>query len=54
MSELHNQGGFTIAESEETAVIWGMPGALVKLKGATVVSPLDTIGIHLSNFVNSH
>jgi two-component system chemotaxis response regulator CheB len=29
MSLLHTQGGRTIAESMETAVIWGMPGELV-------------------------
>lgn len=43
MAALRRAGGRTIAESEETAVVWGMPGALVGLKGATVIAPLDRI-----------
>ena len=34
MALLHEQGGKTIAEAEETAVVWGMPGELVKASGA--------------------
>ena len=30
MALLHDKGGKTIAEAEETAVVWGMPGELVK------------------------
>ena len=33
LAELHAGGGRTIAESEETAVVWGMPGELVKAGG---------------------
>lgn len=43
MTQLHAAGGRTIAESEETAVIWGMPGELVKAGGAQAVLPLDAI-----------
>ena len=35
MAELHRGGGHTIAEAEETAVVWGMPGELVRADGAT-------------------
>ncbi len=41
MTELRSRGGRTIAESEETAVIWGMPGELVRRGGASVVLPLE-------------
>lgn len=44
MTELQSAGGYTIAESEETAVVWGMPGELVRLRGATEVRRLDEIG----------
>jgi two-component system chemotaxis response regulator CheB len=47
MAELHERGGATIAESEDTAVIWGMPGALVALRGANLVAPLDAIAPNL-------
>jgi two-component system chemotaxis response regulator CheB len=43
MASLHAQGGRTIAESEETAVVWGMPGELVAADGADWVLPLPQI-----------
>lgn len=43
MAALRAGGGRTIAESEETAVVWGMPGELVARGGADWVEPLPTI-----------
>ena len=43
MARLHAEGGRTIAESEETAVVWGMPGELVAANGADWVLPLPEI-----------
>ncbi|GJD48949.1 Protein-glutamate methylesterase/protein-glutamine glutaminase [Methylobacterium crusticola] len=43
MTALRARGGRTIAESEETAAVWGMPGELVRAGGADVVAPLDAI-----------
>ena len=48
---LHEQGGRTIAEAEETAVIWGMPGELVKAGGADWVVPLPDIADRLLRLV---
>jgi two-component system chemotaxis response regulator CheB len=47
MARLHREGGHTIAESEESAVVWGMPGELVRADGADVVAPLDRIAAQL-------
>lgn len=47
MTDLRAAGGWTVAESEATAVVWGMPGELVKAGGATVVADLPDIGGHL-------
>ncbi|MET3711732.1 two-component system chemotaxis response regulator CheB [Sphingomonas trueperi] len=47
MTELKALGGTTLAESAESAVIWGMPGALVAADGATVVAPLDRLAAEL-------
>lgn len=47
MTVLHSQGGRTIAESEDTAVVWGMPGELVRRGGADWVLPLPEIGPRL-------
>lgn len=47
MSRLKHEGGRTIAEAEETAVVWGMPGELVKAGGADVVVPVQSIARQL-------
>jgi len=39
MVELRQRGGWTVAESEETAVVWGMPRAAIERGGAEVVAP---------------
>ncbi|MBF0226990.1 MAG: chemotaxis response regulator protein-glutamate methylesterase [Desulfobacterales bacterium] len=39
MVKIVKSGGFTIAESEESAVVWGMPGEAVARGGARVVLP---------------
>ncbi len=44
-------GGTVLAESEETAVVYGMPGAAVRAGVVTEVLPLGGIGDYLANFV---
>jgi two-component system chemotaxis response regulator CheB len=51
MARLRKQGGRTIAEAEETAVVWGMPGELVRLGGAQVVAPLEQIADRIMDLV---
>ena len=51
MTALRERGGRTIAESEETAVVWGMPGELVRAGGADWVEPLDEIADRLIELV---
>ncbi len=47
MTRLLQAGGRTIAEAESSAVVWGMPGELVRAGGAGVVLPLGRIGAQL-------
>jgi two-component system chemotaxis response regulator CheB len=47
MALLRLEGGRTIAEAQSTAVVWGMPGELVKADGATIIAPLPEIAGHL-------
>ncbi len=47
MTDLHARGGVAIAEAEETAVVWGMPGELVKAGGADWIEPLPGIAARL-------
>ena len=51
MAELRSKGGKTIAEAEETAVVWGMPGELVRVDGATWTLPLPRIAQRLQKLV---
>lgn len=46
-AEIKNRGGRTIAESEETAVVYGMPKELVERGGASLVLPLPKIANQL-------
>jgi two-component system chemotaxis response regulator CheB len=43
MTDLRHAGGRTIAEAESTAIVWGMPGELVRLGGAEFILPLPEI-----------
>jgi two-component system, chemotaxis family, protein-glutamate methylesterase/glutaminase len=51
MARLKEQGGRTIAEAEESAVVWGMPGELVRRGGAQVIAPLETIADRIMDMV---
>ncbi len=51
LTALHGEGGRTIAESEETAVVWGMPGELVQQGGATCVLPAEKIAKQVRSWV---
>ena len=47
MRRLHAAGGKTIAESEETAVVFGMPQELIQMQGASLVLPCHGIAAQL-------
>ncbi|HVC30382.1 MAG TPA: CheB methylesterase domain-containing protein, partial [Steroidobacteraceae bacterium] len=53
MANLRARGGVTIAESQETAIVWGMPGELVRKGGATHVLPLPGIAQRLQRLVRN-
>jgi two-component system chemotaxis response regulator CheB len=50
-AEIHRRGGRTIAESEETAVVFGMPAELIARGGASLVMPSDRIAKQLLGWV---
>ena len=52
MLEIKSKGGYTIAESEETAVVFGMPAEVISAGAADSVLPLSQIPIELINIVN--
>ncbi len=51
MTRLRNDGGRTIAEAESSAVVWGMPGELVKNGGAELVRPVEDIAAAIIDMV---
>jgi two-component system chemotaxis response regulator CheB len=40
-------GGATIAQDEDTSVVWGMPGAAVKLGAAQYVVPINRVAVEI-------
>ena len=50
-TEIKKKGGRTIAESEESAVVFGMPAELIKKGGASIVLNANKIANHLINWV---
>lgn len=51
LSDIRRAGGTTIAESEATAVVFGMPAAAVALGAACEVLPLDQIAVRIQELV---
>jgi two-component system chemotaxis response regulator CheB len=51
--ELRRAGGYTIAEDESTAVVFGMPGAAVERGAACEILPLPAIAPRLLELVGS-
>jgi two-component system, chemotaxis family, protein-glutamate methylesterase/glutaminase len=47
MTQLWQRGGTTIAESEKSAVVWGMPGELVRAGSADWIEPVHKIAARL-------
>ena len=51
MAALQKGGGRTIAEDSSTAVVFGMPGELIRLGGATKVLPCDGVADQLNAWI---
>ena len=49
--EMRDAGAYTVAQDENTSVVWGMPGEAVRLGGATEVLPLGWIASRLLEHV---
>jgi len=51
-TEIKKSGGRTIAESESSAVVFGMPAELIQRGGATVVLPMEKIADQIVEWVD--
>jgi two-component system chemotaxis response regulator CheB len=54
MTSLRALGGRTIAEAEDSAVVWGMPGELVRAGGADWILPVQKIAEKLKKMVSQN
>jgi two-component system chemotaxis response regulator CheB len=52
LNELRAAGGFTIAEDETTAVVYGMPAAGVRLGAVCESLPLGTIAARIGELIS--
>jgi len=43
LDEMHEGGAVTIAQDEKSSVVWGMPGAAVKINAVDFVLPVTNI-----------
>lgn len=50
-AEIKKRGGRTIAESEDSSVVFGMPAELINRGGATLTLHADKIGVQIINWV---
>ncbi len=50
--EIRKAGGHTIAQDQDTSVVFGMPGESVALGAAELVLPLDAVGAQLLRWVS--
>jgi two-component system chemotaxis response regulator CheB len=51
--EMRNQGAKTIAQDEETCIVFGMPREAIKLNAAELILPLDAIGPKMLKLVDA-
>ena len=51
MLEMHEAGAFTVVQDENTSVVWGMPGAAVKLNAADKILALGKVADEIMSFV---
>lgn len=51
LKAIQEAGGATIAQDERTSVVWGMPGAAVKINAADYVVPLNEISQKILNIL---
>ncbi len=52
LKEMHDAGSYTVAQNEQSSVVWGMPGASVKLVGVDSILPLHKIAEDVLKHIN--
>jgi two-component system chemotaxis response regulator CheB len=53
LSVISQAGGQTIAQDEETSVVWGMPGSAVRLGAAKCIAPIERVSFEVLRTLRS-
>jgi two-component system chemotaxis response regulator CheB len=53
LKEMRDAGAPTVAQDEATSVVWGMPGAAVRMGGAGEVLPLERVAAAIMRLADS-
>jgi len=51
LKEMHDAGAITIAQDEQSSIVWGMPGEAVKIQAADFILPLNKIADKITRLV---
>lgn len=51
LKEMHDAGAITIAQDEQSSIVWGMPGEAVKIQAADFILPLNKIADKVTTLV---
>lgn len=54
MLEIKNRGGYTIVESADTAVVYGMPSEVIKAGAAERVLPISQIPLEMIRIIKGN
>lgn len=54
MLEIKERGGYTIVESEDTAVVYGMPFEVIKAGAAELVLPISQIPVEIIKVIKGN
>lgn len=54
LKEIHDAGAITIAQDEQSSVVWGMPGEAVKLQAADFILPLNRIADKITTLMKNN
>ena len=54
MLALHRSGAYTIAQDEQSSVVWGMPGEAVKIKAVTAVVSIEQMAQQIAAGLMAH
>jgi two-component system chemotaxis response regulator CheB len=52
LATIRGAGGSTVVQDEATSVVWGMPGAAVKIGAAQSIVPLDRVALEIRRTVH--